>query len=54
MFDTGRDAALARRYEASATRTLFRASREFRDVEAAANGPSALDEPSPGVAEAAR
>ena len=34
LFDPGKEATLARKYEAAATRELYRALREFREVEA--------------------
>jgi len=34
LFDPGKEAALARKYEAAATREFYRALREFREVEA--------------------
>ena len=45
LFDPGRDATLARRYEAASTRELYRALDEFRAAEAA--GPGLAPEPSP-------
>ena len=41
LFDAGKEATLARKYEAAATRELYRALREFRAVEAT----GALDDP---------
>jgi len=38
MFDPGKEATLARRYESAATRELYRALREFRAVEAQSDG----------------
>ncbi len=40
LFDPSREAILARRYEASAERGMYRALRELKEVEAAGPGPS--------------
>ena len=50
LFDPGRDATLARRYEAASTRELYRALDEFRAAEAA--GPR-VAAPEPGAPPAA-
>ena len=47
LFDPGRDATLARRYEAASTRELYRALDEFRAAEAAGPRPPCAADPAP-------
>ncbi len=49
LFDASKPAILARKYEAAAERTLFRALREFRQVEAEASEQDALNATSQSV-----
>ncbi len=52
LFDPSKEATLARKYEAAATREFYRALREFREVEA--TGESESTEPSESTEEALR
>ncbi|WP_435020655.1 hypothetical protein TA3x_001948 [Tundrisphaera sp. TA3] len=51
LFDPSKEAQLARRYEAAAERALFRALREFRQIEARnePNAPPAPAAPPPAI-----
>ena len=51
MFDAGRDASLARRYEAAALRSFFRCLKEFRAVENGELDPELVAEPSDATLE---
>jgi len=48
LFDESRESILARKYEASTERSLFRTLREFREVEAAAPKEEAAADPVEG------